>query len=83
MKCKQCYTVSPKPHYRTDKIDMALVLYTQLHSYRKVARLLGVHHQTVINWVRDRGFHLSLILDRHPLIQIPFDKRVKRLMERA
>ncbi len=83
MKCFRDYTANPKPHYRTDTVDTAIVLYAELKNYREVGRLLGLHHQTVINWVKDSGTRISWILDRPPIIQDLFDKRVKRLLKKA
>lgn len=48
----QSYTPRPKPHGYTDGIrKQALKLYMDGLNFRRIARILGVHHQSLINWV--------------------------------
>ena len=50
--CKRFYTPAPKAHgYPRDLHLLALRMYLEDGNFRRIARLLGVHHQTVINWV--------------------------------
>jgi transposase len=55
MRCQACgyrYTPLPKPGgYALDLRTQALKLYVDGLNFRRIGRLLGVHHQTVINWV--------------------------------
>jgi predicted Zn finger-like uncharacterized protein len=55
VRCRACghrYTPAPKPHGYTDEIrTQALKLYVDGLNFRRIARILGVHHQSVINWV--------------------------------
>jgi transposase-like protein len=50
--CHRTYTPLPKTRgYDTDQRQMALRMYVDGNNFRRIARLIGVHHQTVINWV--------------------------------
>lgn len=55
MRCQACgyrYTPTPKPAgYAADLRTQALKMYVDGLNFRRIGRLLGVHHQTVINWV--------------------------------
>ncbi len=55
LRCRACghrYTPAPKPPgYSTEVRIQALKLYVDGLNFRRIARVLGVHHQTVINWV--------------------------------
>lgn len=51
--CKRNYTIWPKIKGYPFFIQFAaLSLYARLKNYRLVARHCGVHHQSVINWVK-------------------------------
>jgi len=54
-KCKHCqrkYTPDPKPAGYSDAVrQQAVRWYVDGMNFRRIARHLGVHHQTVINWV--------------------------------
>jgi transposase-like protein len=54
--CQQCarfYILAPQPRgYEADLRHQAVRLYVEGLSFRKIARILSVHHQTVINWIR-------------------------------
>ncbi len=50
--CRRTYTPDPLPLGYTDAVrEQALKLYLEGNGLRRVARLLGVNHQTVANWV--------------------------------
>ncbi len=55
MRCRACgqrYTPRAKPlGYPQDLRTQALKMYVDGLTFRRFARLLGVHHQTVMNWV--------------------------------
>jgi transposase-like protein len=55
MKCQRCqrrYTPRPHPERYSELLQSEAVhLYLSGMSFRAVARRLGVHHQSVINWV--------------------------------
>ena len=54
--CKECgrsYTPSPKDNGYSDAVrGQALQLIADGVNFRRAARLVGVNHQTVINWFR-------------------------------
>ena len=54
-KCQHCgrrYSPEPKAHGYDDKLrQQAVKLYSDGMNFRRIARHLGVNHQTVINWV--------------------------------
>lgn len=54
-RCQQCqgyFTPQPKPRgYALETKKRAAQLYLEGLSYRAIGRLLGVHNQTVINWI--------------------------------
>lgn len=62
MRCQACgyrYTPTPKvAGYAPDVRTQALKLYVDGLNFRRIARLLGVHHQTVINWVNAAAEHV-------------------------
>ncbi len=50
--CHRTYTPAPnKKGYELSRRQTALKLYVDGTNFRRIARHLGVHHQTVINWV--------------------------------
>lgn len=55
-RCQGCavyFTPQPKPHgYDQGLREQAVKLYLEGMSYRAVARVLGIHNQSVINWVK-------------------------------
>lgn len=55
IRCRACgyrYTPAAKPlGYTADVRQQALKMYVDGLNFRRIARLLGLHHQTVINWV--------------------------------
>lgn len=55
VRCRACgrrYTANPKPiGCANDLRSQALKMYVDGLNFRRIARLLGVHHQSVINWL--------------------------------
>jgi transposase-like protein len=50
--CRRIYTPDPKRNgHPLDLHDQAVRLYADGLNFRRIARILGVNHQTVINWV--------------------------------
>ena len=50
--CCRAYTPEPLPlGYDADTKEMALKLYLEGNGFRRIGRLLGVNHQSVVNWV--------------------------------
>ena len=82
LKCGGHYTNAPKPRYRADTIRVALVLYSHVENYRRVARLLNVNHQTVINWHQKYGNIISSLLDTDNPLELGLSQRVARLLEK-
>jgi transposase-like protein len=51
--CKNKYTPEKKPHsYGDDVRKKAVEMYVDGISLRKIARHLGMHHQSVSNWAQ-------------------------------
>jgi transposase-like protein len=62
--CRHCYTPVAKPLGYAEEIRrQALKMYVDGLNFRRIGRLLGVHHQTVINWVNAAAAH---VLDTPP-----------------
>lgn len=61
-KCKECwriYTPDPKPlGYPEETKREAVRLYLEGTNFRRIGRVLGVNHQSVVNWVN--AYHASL-----------------------
>jgi transposase-like protein len=55
-KCQNCgrrYTPEPKAHGYPDSLrQQAIRLYVDGTNYRRIGRILGVDHVTVMHWVR-------------------------------
>ena len=52
MHCQRKYTPKPKQHgYSPDLRKRAVKMYVDGGNFRRIARHLGVNHQTVVNWV--------------------------------
>lgn len=50
--CGRRYSPEPKPHGYDEKVrQQAVQLYSDGMNFRRIARHLGVSHQTIINWV--------------------------------
>jgi transposase-like protein len=61
-RCKECqhiYTPEPKPlGYPEGTRREAVRLYLEGTNFRRIGRILGVNHQSVVNWVN--AYHASL-----------------------
>jgi transposase-like protein len=61
-RCKECqriYTPEPKPlGYPEETRREAVRLYLEGTNFRRIGRVLGVNHQSVVNWVN--AYHTSL-----------------------
>ncbi len=61
-RCKECqriYTPEPKPlGYPEGTRREAVRLYLEGTNFRRIGRVLGVNHQSVVNWVN--SYHSSL-----------------------
>src|SRR5919199_548125 len=50
--CQRIYTPQPAPHGYDDAVRRrALKLYLDGNNFRRIARDLKVHHQSVVNWI--------------------------------
>ena len=57
--CKKIYNPAPqKQGYDQQKRHMALKMYVDGLGFRRIGRLLGVNHQSVVNWVN--AYHAAL-----------------------
>ena len=61
-KCRECqriYTPEPKPlGYPEETKREAVRLYLEGTNFRRIGRVLGVNHQSVVNWVN--AYHAAL-----------------------
>ena len=68
-KCRACarvYTPEPLPlGYGEEVKREAVRLYLEGTNFRRIGRVLGVNHQSVINWVN--SYHASLPPARRPV----------------
>lgn len=52
MHCQHKYTPEPKQHgYPVSLRKQAVEMYVDGGNFRRIARHLGINHQTVVNWV--------------------------------
>src|SRR4028119_1451497 len=58
--CLRQFVSNPKPHrgYSHDTKRLCLKMYLNGMGFRGIERVKGVHHTTVINWVRQVGERL-------------------------
>jgi transposase len=69
--CRRKYTPEPAAHGYSEAIRrQALQLYIDGMNYRRIARHLGVSHQTVANWVKAYADRLP---DTPPAPSAPLD----------
>ena len=63
--CQKRYTPNPKERgYAPDLREQAVRLYLESMSFRAIARVLGVNHQTIINWI---NAHIATLPDDPPV----------------
>jgi transposase-like protein len=63
--CGRKYTPEPKEHGYPDEVrQQAVRWYMDGMNFRRIACHLGVHHQTVINWI---NAHVASLRDLPPL----------------
>ena len=69
-KCRECqriYTPEPKPLGYPDQTRREAVrLYLEGINFRRIGRVLGVNHQSVVNWVN--SYQTSLPATEPPVI---------------
>ncbi|NJL56337.1 IS1 family transposase [bacterium] len=70
-KCQHCqrrYTPTPKAGgYDAALRQQAVRMYVDGMNFRRIARQLGVHHQSVINWI---NAHVATLPDQAPLPEV-------------
>ena len=63
--CRRTYTPEPRPLGYDDATKAtALKLYVEGNGFRRIARLLNVNHQSVVNWVN--AAHRNMAARRAP-----------------
>lgn len=74
--CRRYFTVDRKPHgYDLVLRKQALQLYLEGTSFRAIGRLLGIHHQSVSNWVTEAAQALpAQVTDQTPTETIELDE---------
>ena len=74
--CRRYFTLAPKPHgYALTLRKHALQLYLEGTSFRAIGRLLGLHHQTVSNWITEAATALpTQVTDATPTQTIELDE---------
>jgi transposase-like protein len=74
--CRRYFTPAPKPEgYALTVRKQALQLYLEGTSFRAIGRLLGLHHQTVCNWVAQAATALpAAVTDQTPTATIELDE---------
>lgn len=84
--CQQCqrrYTPESKETGYSDAwCQQAVRLYVDEMNFRRIARQLGVHHQSVINWV---NAHVSRLPEAPPLpneVKVVEQEEVSKIMAR-
>jgi transposase-like protein len=74
--CRRYFTPDPKPEGYDESVrTQALKLYLEGTSFRAIGRLLGLHHQTVSNWITQAANALpTQMTDRTPTETIELDE---------
>ncbi len=50
--CGKTYTIEPKPRgYAEEVREKAVRMYVEGNNFRRIGKLLGINHQSVVNWV--------------------------------
>jgi len=64
--CRRQYTPAPRPlGYDDATREMALKLYLEGNGFRRIARLLSVNHQSVVNWIN--AAHAQMMTQTVPM----------------
>jgi transposase-like protein len=64
--CQRIYTPEPKPlGYPEELKREAVRLYLEGTNFRRIGRILGVNHQSVINWIN--AYHAGLPAAEQPV----------------
>jgi len=68
--CQHQFVLEPKPHrgYSEETKRLCLKMYLNGMGFRGIERVTGVHHTTVINWVKQGG---RMLPDAEPPETIP------------
>lgn len=68
--CGRQFILNPNPHrgYSDDVRQICLRMYVNGNGFRAIERVTGVHHTTVIHWVKQTG---SLLADADDPDEIP------------
>jgi transposase-like protein len=82
--CRRYFTPAPKPEgYDQSVRRQALQLALEGTSFRAIGRLLGLHHQTVSNWVTQAAQALpAQITDATPTETIELDELYSSLQQK-
>ena len=74
--CRRYFTPEPKPEgYDVSVRTQALKLYLEGTSFRAIGRILGLHHQTVSNWITQAANALPAhVTDSTPTETIELDE---------
>jgi transposase-like protein len=97
VQCQQCrrtYTPEPKAHgYRNEVRLQAVKLYLEGNNFRRIARLLNVAPQSVINWVNahhaalpaapDRSQDRAEVIEMDELYTFVGDKKTESMSSRS
>lgn len=86
-RCQQCrryFTLVPKPEgYAVSVRTQALKLYLEGTSFRAIGRLLGLHHQTVSNWITQAANSLpAQVTDRTPTEPMELDELYRYVQQK-
>lgn len=66
--CGKTYTVEPKPRGYAEAVrEKAIRMYVEGNNFRRIGRLLGVNHQSVVNWVNAYQANIQDSLQKTPL----------------
>ena len=54
LECGKTYPLEPKKQGYSEEVrEKAVRMYVEGNNFRRIGRLLAVHHQSVVNWVND------------------------------
>jgi transposase-like protein len=82
--CRRSFTPDPKPEgYDLSVRTQALQRYLEGPSFRAIGQLLGLHHQTVSNWVTEAAQALpAQITDTTPTETVELDERYTSIQQK-